>query len=62
MAAVDQKRNRVVISKRCLERFKHNPKDPLGGKRFGSIEVIDAVNGYFEERQSVLYRRHEKHR
>jgi len=33
----DQKRNRMIISKRCLGRFKHNPKDPLSGKRFGSI-------------------------
>jgi len=29
MIAFDQKRNRVIISKRCLKRFKHNPKDPL---------------------------------
>jgi len=35
MGCVDQKRNRVIISKRCLERFKH--KDPFSGKRFSSI-------------------------
>jgi len=35
-AGFDKKRNRIFISKRCLERFKHNPKDPLNGKRFGS--------------------------
>jgi len=27
----------VIISKHCLERFKHNPKDSLDRKRFGSI-------------------------
>jgi len=27
MSAFDQKRNRVSISKRCLERFKRNSKE-----------------------------------
>jgi len=28
--------DRVIISKRCMERFKRNSKDSLG-KKFGSI-------------------------
>jgi len=35
--AFDQKRNRLIILKRYLKIFKHNPKDPKSGKRFGSI-------------------------
>jgi len=33
----DQKRNQIIISKRCLKKFKHNSKDLLDRKRFGSI-------------------------
>jgi len=44
----------VIILKRCLERVKHNSKDLLGRDRF-NIEVIDAVNGYFEEKGKSYY-------
>jgi len=44
----------VIILKRCLERVKYNSKDLLGRDRF-DIEVIDAVNGYFEEKDKSYY-------
>jgi len=53
------KQNRVIISKHCLKRFKHNPKNPLGLKEIWfDIEVIDAIN--LKRNQIVLHRRHEK--
>jgi len=51
--AFDRKRNRMIISKRCLKRFKHNPKD--WKEIWLDIEVIDTINGYFEEKDKSCY-------
>jgi len=51
--AFDRKRNRVIISKCCLERFKHNPKD--WKEIWFDIEVIDTINSYFEEKDKSYY-------
>jgi len=54
-ATFDQKRNQVIISKHCLEKFKHNSKDPGWKEIWLNIEVIDAVNCYFEKKNKSYY-------
>jgi len=53
--AFARKRNRVIISKRCLERFKYNPKDWKEICLLLNIKIIDTTNGYFEEKDKSYY-------
>jgi len=59
--AFDQKRKSTDHFKTLFENIQHNPKDPKSGEIWLDIEIIDAVNGYFEEKDTNhIIGRHEK--